>query len=82
MKATLLQMPAAKTPEAFSRSVPTVETNVNFTIEAIANEDGSNRLCQIDRPNPGRYGGHCRALLTPEHVEQLIVALTVWKLLP
>jgi hypothetical protein len=45
MKAKLLQMPMAKTTEVFSRSVPTVEANVNFTVQSVANEDGSDRLC-------------------------------------
>jgi hypothetical protein len=83
MKAKLLQMPAAKTAETFSRSVPTVESNVNFDIQSIANEDGSDRLCQIDLPNQeGAHGRLCRAYLAPENVDQLIEALIAWKALP
>lgn len=81
MKAKLLQMPMAKTTEVFSRSVPTVEANVNFTVQSVANEDGSESLCVIDLPNTGPHGGVCRALLKQENVDQLIVALTVWKVL-
>jgi len=62
-------------------AVETLEANVNFTIQAVANEDGSDRRCVIDLPNHGPHGGLCRAYLTPEHVEGLIQALTVWKVL-
>jgi hypothetical protein len=66
----------------FQRTVETVEASVNFTIRSIANEDGSDRLCQIDLPNQeGAQGRLCRAFLAPEHVDGLIEALTVWKVL-
>lgn len=81
MKAKLLQMPEAKAAEVFSRNVPTVESNVSFTIQAVANENGSERLCVIDLPNPGPHGGLCRAYLTRENVDQLIMALNVWRVL-
>jgi hypothetical protein len=84
MKSNLLQMPAPNTVDAFSRTVPTVESSVNFEIRSIANEDGSCRMCQIDLPNQenGAPGRLCRALLAPEHVNELIGALTAWKALP
>jgi hypothetical protein len=82
MKSNLLQMKAAPPVERFHRTVETVEANVNFDIQSIANEDGSDRLCQIDLPNQeGAHGRLCRAYLAPEHVDQLIAALTVWKVL-
>ena len=83
MKAKLLRMPGAIPAEAFSRTVPTVESNVNFIIQVIAKEDGTCRMCQIELPNQeGTQGRLCRALLTPEHVDELIGALTAWKALP
>ena len=82
MSAKVLQMVAAKSAaEGFQRTVETMDTSVNFTIQAIVNEDGSNCLCVIDLPNPGPHGRLCRAYLAPEHVDQLIAALTVWKVL-
>jgi hypothetical protein len=82
MKAKVLQMVTAKSPaEQFHRTVETVESNVNLEIRSIANEDGTSPLCVIDLPNPGPHGGLCRALLTSENVDQLIVALTIWKVL-
>jgi len=82
MSAKVLQMgPSKPATLNFHRTVETVEANVNFDIRSSANEDGTCRLCVIDLPNPGPHGGLCRALLTPEDVDQLIVALTVWKVL-
>jgi len=82
MIAKVLQMkPATLATLNFHRTVETVEANVNFQIRSMANEDGTCPLCVIDLPSPGPQGGLCRALLTPENVDQLIVALTVWKVL-
>lgn len=81
MSAKVLQMTAAPPVERFQRTVETVEAGVNFTLRGIADEDGSNRLCQIDLPNPGPHGGLCQAYLAPEHVDRLIEALNVWKVL-
>jgi hypothetical protein len=82
MSAKVLQMGSATsaTPN-FHRMVETVEANVNFDIRSIANEDGTCQICVIDLLNREPHGGLCRALLTPENVDQLIVALTVWKVL-
>jgi hypothetical protein len=55
---------------------------VNFDIQTVANEDGTCPLCVVDLPNSGPQGGLCRALLTPENVDQLIGALAAWKALP
>jgi acetoacetate decarboxylase len=84
MSAKVLQMVTTKSAaEEFQRTVETVEASVNFTIQVIANEDGSNRLCQIDLPNQeGAQGRLCRAFLAPEDVDQLVGALTAWKALP
>ncbi len=84
MSAKVLQMLTSKwVAERFQRTVETVETSVSFTIRSIANEDGSDRLCQIDLPNQeGAHSILCRAYLAPEHVDQLIESLTVWKVLP
>ena len=83
MSAKVLQMGTAKSAaEWFQRTVETIKANVNFDIRSIANEDGSDRLCVIDLPNPGPHGGLLRAYLAPEHVDGLIAALTVWKVLP
>ena len=83
MKSNLLQMKAAPPVERFHRTVETLETSVNFEIGVIANEDGSDRLCQIDLPNQeGARGRLCRAFLAPEHVNGLIEALVAWKALP
>lgn len=79
MKGKLLEMPAAKTAEAFSRTVPTIEKAVNFQIQAVANEDGSCPMCMVDLPNPGPHGGICRALPTCEQVDLLIEALEAWQ---
>ena len=55
---------------------------MNFEIGVIANEDGSDRLCQIDLPNQeGAQGRLCRAFLAPEHVDGLIEALVAWQAL-
>ena len=82
MKSNLLQMKAAPPVERFHRTVETLETSVNFEIGVIANEDGSNRLCQIDLPNQeGAQGRLCRAFLAPEHVDGLIEALVAWQAL-
>ena len=72
---------AKSAAEQFHRTVETVEANVTFTIQSVANEDGTCPLCVIDLPNQGPNGGLCRALLTPDNVDQLITALTVWKVL-
>jgi hypothetical protein len=81
-KVLLMNAPRA-TAENFYRSVGTVETSVSFTIKAISNEDGSNRMCEIWLPNQeGAAGRLCIALLAPEHVDALIGALTAWKGLP
>src|ERR1035441_2536943 len=74
MSAKVLQMVAAKSAaEGFQRTVETVEASVNFTIRSIANEDDSDRLCQIDLPNQeGAQGRLCRAYMAPEHVDGLI----------
>jgi hypothetical protein len=84
MSSKVLQMNAPRiTADNFLRTVPTIECSVNFTIQVIANEDGSNRLCQIELPNQeGAQGRLCTALLAPEHVDDLIGALTAWKALP
>jgi len=84
MKANLLQMRTARTTaENFLRRVPTIERSVVFTITSIANEDGSNRMCEIQLPNQeGAAGRLCIALLAPEQVDELIGALTAWKALP
>lgn len=81
MKSNLLQMKAVPPVERFQRTVETLESNVNFDIRTITNEDGSERFCQIDLPNPGPHGGICRAYLASEQVDELIEALTVWKVL-
>jgi hypothetical protein len=81
VKSNLLQMKAAPPVEQFHRTVETLEASVNFAIESIANEDGADRLCVIDLPNPGAHGRQRRAYLTSEQVDQLIAALTVWKVL-
>jgi hypothetical protein len=82
MSAKVLQMgPATTATQNFHRTVETVEANVSFDIRSIANEDGAFPLCVIDLRNPGPQSGLCRALLTPESVDQLIVALTIWKVL-
>jgi hypothetical protein len=81
MKSNLLQMKAAPPVERFHRTVETLETGVNFEIGLIASEDGTCPLCVVDLPNQGPHGGVCRALLAPEHVDQIIAALTVWKVL-
>jgi hypothetical protein len=77
-------MVAAKSAaEGFQRTVETVEASVNFTIRSIANEDDSDRLCQIDLPNQeGAQGRLCRAYMAPEHVDGLIEALVAWNALP
>lgn len=82
LKSNLLQMKAAPPDERFQRTVETVEASVSITIQAVANEDGSDRLCVVNLPNPGPHGGICRAYLAPDHVDMLIAALTVWKVLP
>jgi len=82
MNAKLLQMPGAIPAEAFFRTVSTVESSVSFKIQSIAYEDGTCPLCVVDLPNLGPHGGLCRALLTPENVDQLIGALTAWKAQP
>jgi hypothetical protein len=64
---------------SFRRVVETVEASVNFSIQAVANEDGSCPMCMIALPNPGPHGGTCRALLTAEHVDELIDALEAWQ---
>jgi len=52
MSSKVLQMNAPRiTADNFLRTVPTIERSVNFTVQVIANEDGSNRLCQIELPN-------------------------------
>ena len=66
----------------FHRTVGTVERDVSFSISAVANEDGSCPMCVVDLPNPGPHGGLCRALLAPQHVDELIGALTAWRALP
>ena len=82
MSAKVLQMGTATAATLnFRRTVETVEANVNLDSRSIANEDGACPLCVIDLPSSGLQSGLCRALLTPENVDQLIVALTVWKLL-
>jgi len=82
MKSNLLQMSAPNTAEDFSRTVPTVESAVNFGIRSIANEGGSCRICQIELPNQeGAAGRLCVALLLPEHVDELIEALNAWRAL-
>jgi hypothetical protein len=82
MKSNLLQMKAAPPVERFQRTVETVEASVNFDIQSIANEDDSDRLCQIDLPNQeGAQGRLCRAFLAPEHVDGLIEALVAWQAL-
>lgn len=82
MSAKVLQMgPATPAVLNFHRRAETVQSNVNFDIRSIADEDGTCPLCVIDLPNPGPHGGLCRALLTPGNVDQLIAALTVWKVL-
>jgi hypothetical protein len=81
MKGKLLRMRGAKTDEAFSRTVPTVEADVNFDIRSVPNEDGTDRMCVIDLPNPGPQGKPCVAFLAPEHIDQLIAALHAWKAL-
>ena len=82
MKSNLLQMRALPAVEPFHRTVETLEASVNFDIQTVANEDGTCPLCVVDLPNPGPYRGLCRALLTPENVDQLIGALAAWKALP
>ena len=84
MSSKVLQMNAPQaTAENFYRTVGTVETSVNFTIKVIADEDGSCRMCMIELPNQeGAAGRLCIALLAPEHVEELIDALTAWQELP
>jgi hypothetical protein len=82
MSARVLQMksvPAAA--PSFRREVGTVEASVNFDVWSFADEDGSNRLCVIDLPNPGPHGGLCRALLAREHVAALIDALNAYEAL-
>ncbi len=79
MKAKLLQMKSAPPVERFHLSVETLEASVSFNIKAVANEDGTDRICVVDLPNQGLHGGLCRALLTPENVDQFIEALTAWK---
>jgi len=79
MKAKLLQMPGAIPVEAFSKTVSTVEPDVNFAIRAVANEDGTCPLCVVDLPNPSPHGGHCRALLTSANVDQLTAALAAFR---
>jgi hypothetical protein len=81
MKSNLLLMKAATPIERSHRTVKTLEANVYFDIQSVAKEDGTCPLCVIDLPNPGSYGGTCRAMLSPEHVDQLIEALTSWKAL-
>ena len=78
----LLQMPSARTAEAFSRTVPTVETDVSFDVQSVANEDGTCPLCVVDLPNQGASGGLCRAYLDMEHIDALIAALKAYKALP
>jgi len=82
MKTKLLQMPAVRTAPAFSRTVPTIEQDVNFNIQSIANEDGTCPLCVVDLPNQGPTGGFCRAYLDMEHIDALIAALNAYKALP
>jgi hypothetical protein len=85
MKANLLQMRTGRTTaENFLRTVETIERSVNFTIQVIASEDGSNRLCQVELPNQenGVTGRLCVALLSPENVGQLIGALSAFLALP
>ena len=75
--------PVKTTAENFLRIVGTVETDVNFTVQVIDNEDRTCRMCQIDLPNQeGAPGRLCRAFLAFEHVDDLIGALTAWKALP
>lgn len=78
MKSNLLQMKAAPPVEPFHRTVETLEADVTFNIRSMANEDGTCPLCVVDLPNPGPHGGSCRALLTSEHVDQLIGALVAF----
>jgi hypothetical protein len=80
VKAKLLQMKTAPPVERFHRTVETLESDVNFDIRSVANENGTCPLCAVDLTNPGPHGGFCRALLTPENVDQLIEALTAWKM--
>jgi hypothetical protein len=84
MSAQVLQMSAARTTsENFLRVVGTIERSVNITIHVIANEDGSNRLCEITLPNQeGAAGRLCVALLDSEDVAELIGALTAFQALP
>lgn len=82
MKPNLLQMKAAPSAERFHRNVGTLEASVSSEIQAVANEDGSCRMCVVDLPNPGPNGGLCKALPAPEHVDELIGALNAWKALP
>ena len=83
MKAKLLQMPDARPVEAFSRTVPTVESDVRLTIRDIADEDGTRRMCQIVLPHQEEARSKlCLALLEFEQVDELIGALTTWKALP
>ncbi len=58
-----------------------VESNVNIEIRSIINENRDCPVCVIDLLTAEPHGGHCRAQLAPENVDQLIVALTVWKVL-
>jgi hypothetical protein len=81
MKSNLLRMKAGPPVERFHRTVETVEARVNFDIQSVANEDGTCPMCVVDLLNPGPHGGLCRAMLTPENVDQLIGALAAWKAL-
>ncbi|MGA2850110.1 MAG: hypothetical protein ABSE46_14020 [Terracidiphilus sp.] len=85
MSAKVIQMGTPKSAyvENFIRRVETVEAGVNFTIGTIANEDGSNRMCEIDLVNPeGTRERLCKGLLSAENVESLIDALNAWMELP
>jgi len=84
MSGKVLQMGAARTTTAnFVRTVGTIERSVNFTIQVIANEDGSNRLCEITLPNQeGAAGRFCVALLYSEDAAELIGALAAFQALP
>jgi len=79
MKARVLQMKPAPPIFPFRRTVETLEPDVNFAIQAVANEDGTCPLCVVDLPNPGPHGGVCRAMLTPENAGQLIEALVAFR---
>jgi len=53
MKSNLLQMKSAPAVEPFHCTVETLEPDVNFAIQAVANEDGTDCICLVDLPNQG-----------------------------